>query len=73
MLVAVEDHVRPDLVGDHEHVVLFEELHGALQLPALPDAATGVVGGAEDNGVDLVVHDLLLHVLKVHAPDVVLV
>ena len=46
---------------------------GLLQLPTLPHTAAGVVGRAEHGGVDLVLHDLLLHVLKIHPPHAVLV
>jgi hypothetical protein len=40
--------VGPDLVGDHPDPVLLEDLHGGLDLPALPDPAAGVVGAAKD-------------------------
>ena len=73
MPVPAEDDVRPDLVGHDHYIVLFVQLHGALQLPALPHAAAGVVGRAEHGGVDPVVHDLFFHVLKIHAPDIVFV
>ena len=73
VLVTGEDQVGPDLVRDNKNVILLEQLHGALDLPALPDAAAGVVGGAENGGVDLVVHDLFLHVLEVHTPDLILI
>ena len=67
--MSVQGEVGPYLVGDDVHVVLPEELHGLFQFPALPDAAAGVVGRAEDGGVDLVVRQLFLHILEVHPPD----
>ena len=73
VLMAVEQDVRPDLVGDDVDVVLLEERHCLLELPALPYAAARVVRRAEDGGVDLVLHDAALHVLKVHAPYATLV
>ena len=65
--------VRPDLVGDHQAVVGGVDLHGLFDLPALPDPTGGIVGGAEDGQVDLVLPELPVHVLVVHAPDAVLV
>ena len=69
VLIAGEDDVRPDLVGDHIDVVLFHQLHVALHLPALPDAPAGVVRRAEDGRVYVLGDDAPLHVLEVHAPD----
>ena len=71
--VARQDEVAPDLVGDHHAVVLAVQLHGALDLPALPDAPARVVRRAEHGGVDVVLGELGLHVLEVHPPDAVLV
>ena len=73
VLVAFQNDVRPDLVGDHIDIVLFVQLHSLLDLPALPDPAGGVVGGTENSGVDLVIQELLLHIGKVHPPDAILV
>ena len=73
MAAALQDQVGPDLVGDDEDVILPEQLHGLLQLPFFPDPAAGIVGGAENGCVDLVVDDLLFHVRKVHAHDVIFV
>ena len=73
VLMAVEQDVRPDLVGDDVDVVLLEKRHCLFELPAFPYAAARVVRRAEDGGVDLVLHDAALHVLKVHAPDATLV
>ena len=53
--------------------MLAVELHDRLDLPPLPDAARGVVGGAEQGGVDAVLHDLLFHVGQIQPPDTVLV
>lgn len=61
--------IRPDLVADHHHIVLSEQLHCLLQLPALPDSAAGIVRRADDGGVNLMLHDLFFHVDIVHAPD----
>ncbi len=73
VLVAVEHQVGPDLVRHHIDVVFLEQLHGLFQLPALPDPAAGVVRIAEDGGMDLLLLELLLHVLRIHPPDAVLV
>ena len=73
MLIPFQDDVRPDLIGDHHHVVLAAQLHELLHLPAFPDPATGIVGGTEYGGVDSVLRDFLLHVRKVHAVCTVLV
>ena len=67
--VAVKDEVGPDLVRNHHHVMLLVKGHHLFQLPALPDPASGVVGGTDDGGVDAVFHNPPLHILKVHPPD----
>jgi len=72
-VLSAQDDVRPDLVRHDVHVVLPEDVHGTLKLPALPYAAAWVVGGAQDRRMDLPLLDLALHVLEVHAPDAVLV
>ena len=69
MLIAGQGKIRPDLVADHHHIVLSEQLHCLLQLPALPDSAAGIVRRADDGGVNLMLHDLFFHVDIVHAPD----
>ena len=71
--MALQNDVGPNLVADDHDVVLLKQLHGLFQLPALPHTAAGVVGGAEHRGVDVVLHDLLLHVREVHAVDARLV
>ena len=71
--VAAEDYVRPYLVGHHVDVVLLAQLHEALDLPALPHPAGGVVRRAEHGRVDAVLYYLPLHILEIHAPDAVLV
>ena len=48
--------------------MLFKDGHGTFQLPALPHPAAGVVGTAQDHGVNLVLYNFALHILKVHAP-----
>ena len=73
VLVLAQDDVRPDLVGDDEHIVLLVQRHGLLQLPALPHPAAGVVGAAEDGGVDVLFFQVLLHVGKVHPPHTLLI
>ena len=73
VLVARHGEVRPNLVAHDHHVVLAEQLHGLLQLPALPDSAAGVVRRADDGGVDLMADDLFFHVRIVHAPDTMFV
>ena len=71
VLVALKDEVAPDLVGDDEDIMFCVEGHGLLDLPAFPDAAGRVVRGTEYGGMDVVVDDLLFHIVKVHAPDAV--
>ena len=73
VLVAGEDDVRPDLVGYDVDIILFVQLHGLFQLPALPDAAAGVVGAAQDGGVDVLFGEVLFHVGVIHPPDAILV
>ena len=68
VLIPRQDDVRPDLVRDHVDVVLTVQLHDRLDLPPLPDASRGVVGGAEQGGVDAVLYDLLFHIGKVQPP-----
>ena len=70
MLLAVEDQVGVDLVGDHRHMILQAQLHHPAQLLLRPDDAQGVVGRAEDEKVHL--FQLLLKVGPVHGPLTVL-
>ena len=44
------------------------DVHGALDLATLPHAAAGIVRRAENRSMDVVLRELSLHVLKVHAP-----
>ena len=71
--VAGQDQVGPDLVAYDMDVIFFEEGVGALKLFALPDAAAGVVGRAEDGCVNVPVPQLFFHVVVVHAGDAVFV
>ena len=71
MMVSLQSQVRPDLIGDDVHIVLLVQRHGPLQLPSLPHSAAGIVGAAEDGGVDMLVPELALHVVKIHPPDAV--
>ena len=73
VLIARHGEVRPNFVAHDHHIVLAEQLHGLLQLPALPDSAAGVVRRADDGGVDLMADDLFFHVRIVHAPDTMFV
>ena len=68
VLVPRTDDVRPNLVRDDHAIVLAIDVHGALDLVALPHAATGIVRRAENGSMDVVLCELALHVLKVHAP-----
>ena len=69
MGAARHDDVRPDLIGEDDAVVCGIDLHGLLDLPALPDPSGGIVGGAENGQMDPVLPELPVHVLVVHAPD----
>ena len=71
MAVAVQEQVGPDLVRNNPDVMLFENLHGAEDLLLFPDPSAGVVRVAEDRGVDMVLPDLLFHILVIQAPDAV--
>ena len=73
VLVAGIGDVGPDLVADHEALVGLKDLHGLLQLPALPHPPGGVVGGAEDSQMNVVGLQLGVHILVVHAPDAVFI
>ena len=73
MLIPVEDQVGPDFVRNDKAVVGFVDLHRLLDLPALPHAAGRVVRAAEDRHMDVVLLQLAVHILKVHAPDALLV
>ena len=65
MLVSRQDDIGPDLVRDHHAIVLAIDVHGVLDLIALPYAAAGIVRRAEYRGMDVVLGELALHVLKV--------
>ena len=67
--MSFQDQIRPDLVGDHIHIIFPEQFHGPLQLPSLPDTAAGIVGRTEDGGVDPAFFQFLLHILIIHPPD----
>ena len=73
VLVAVEQDVGPDLVRDDDAVVGPVDFHRAGQLFRRPDPAAGVMGAAEDGGVDVVLFQLAVHVGIVHPPDARLV
>ena len=73
MLVAVEQDVGPDFVGDDGHIIGAVDFHRALDLPALPHTAAGVVGGAEDGRMDVVLLQQAVHVVKIHPPHAVFV
>ena len=73
MLIAVQDNVRPDLIRYDIYVVLLVDLHGFFELSHFPNTSGGIMGRAEDGSVDIVLHDLLFHVIEIHAPDAVLI
>ena len=73
MLVPRQDDIGPNLVRDHHAIVLAIDVHGALDLVALPYAAAGIVRRAEHRGMDVILGELVLHVLKVHAPHALVV
>ena len=73
MLVTRQNDIGPNLVRDHHAIVLAIDVHGALNLVALPYAAAGIVRRAEHRGIDMVLGELLLHVLKVHTPHALVV
>ena len=68
MLVTRQDDIGPNLIRDHHAIVLAIDVHGTFDLVAPPYAAAGIVRRAEHRGMDVVLGELSLHVLKVHAP-----
>ena len=44
------------------------DVHGELDLVAFPHAAAGIMRRAENGSMDVILLELVLHVLKVHAP-----
>ena len=73
MFEARQCQVRPDLIGDHHAVIRFIDFHGFLDLPFFPDTATGIVRAAENCHMDLICLQFCVHILIIHAPDVVFV
>ena len=73
MLVTRQDDIGPNLVRDHHAIVLAIDVHGTFDLVALPYAAAGIVRRAEHRGMDVVLGELALHVLKVHTPHALVV
>ena len=73
MLVSRQDDIGPNLVRDHHAIVLAIDVHGALDFIALPYAAAGIVRRAEHHGMNVVLGELILHVLKVHTPHALVV
>ena len=73
VLVPGTDDIGPNLIRDHHAIVLAIDVHGALDLVALPHATAGIVRRTEDGGMDAVLRELALHVLKVHAPHALFV
>ena len=73
VLVSRQDDIGPNLVRDHHAIVLAINVHGALDLVALPYAAAGIVRRAEHRGMNVVLGEFALHVLKVHAPHALVV
>ena len=73
VLVSRQNDIGPNLVRDHHAIVLAINVHGALDLVALPYAAAGIVRRAEHCGMDVVLGEFALHVLKVHAPHALVV
>ena len=73
VLVPRQDDIGPNLVRNHHAIVLAIDVHGALDFVALPYAAAGIVRRAEHRGMDVVLGEFALHVLKVHAPHALVV
>ena len=73
MLVTRQDDIGPNLVRYHHAIVLAIDIHGTFDLVALPYAAAGIMRRAEHRGMDVVLGELALHVLKVHAPHALVV
>ena len=73
VLVPRQDDIGPNLVRDHYAIVLAIDVHGALDLVAFPYAAAGIVRRAEHRGMDVVLGEFALHVLKVHAPHALII
>ena len=73
MLMSQQDDIGPNLVRDHHAIVLAIDVHGALDLVTLPYATAGIVRRAEHRGMDVILGELVLHVLKVHTPHALVV
>ena len=69
MPVAEQDHVGPDLVRNDLYIIFPAQLRELKYLLPAPYSAAGVVGRAEYRRVNAAASDLLLHILKIHAPD----
>ena len=70
VLLAVEDEVGVDLVGEHLHVVFHAKLRHTAKLLRCPHDAKGVVGVAEEE--EVAPGELFLKFLPVHDPPAVL-
>ena len=73
MFIFPKDQIGPDLIGNHIHIMFLEKLHSFFQFPTLPDATCWIMGTAHNAGVNVIFHNLLFHVGKVHAPYIFLV
>ena len=69
--IVIHHEVGPDFIGDDSAVVSLVNLHRLCDLVTGPDAATGIMRVAEDRDVDMVLLDLTVHVVVVHAPGAI--
>ena len=72
-LVIPEDDIRPDLIRNHLNLIFLIDLHGTLDLPALPHPAARIVRGTENRRMNVVLADFFLHILIIHAPHAILI
>ena len=73
VLVIPQSQIGPNLVGNDHAIVGLVHFHGLLDFPTLPHAPARIVRAAEHGHMDVMLLELLIHILVIHAPYAVLV
>ena len=73
MLMSGCNNIRPDFIRDNHYVMLFVDFHCLFNLPTFPNTTTWVMRRTEDCCMDLILYDLLFHIIKVHTPYAVFI
>ena len=68
MAVSLQNEVGPDLIADHFDIIFFKNGKGPFQFLPVPDTAAGIMRRTENRSMDMMIADLLLHVVKIHPP-----